>query len=83
MWGSGHTMWSNRRPDLAISGSAAASARLWDQAGVGPSDIDVAEIYDAFTPLVLIQMEDYGFVKKGEAGAFVRRGRPCSAGRCR
>ena len=51
-----------------------AAARLWAQAGVGPEDIDVAEIYDAFTPLVLIQMEDYGFVKKGEAGAFVRAG---------
>ena len=74
MWGSGHTMWSNRRPDLAISGSAAASSRLWAQAGVGPGDIDVAEIYDAFTPLVLIQMEDYGFCEKGEAGAMVRAG---------
>jgi len=67
-------MWSNRRPDLAISGSAAASPRLWAQAGVGPGEIDVAEIYDAFTPLVLIQMEDYGFCAKGEAGALVRSG---------
>jgi acetyl-CoA acetyltransferase len=74
MWGSGHTMWSNRRPDLAVSGSAAASPRLWAQAGVGPPEVDVAEIYDAFTPLVLIQMEDYGFCAKGEAGALVRSG---------
>jgi acetyl-CoA acetyltransferase len=37
-------------------------------AGAGPSDIDVACIYDAFTPLVLVQLEDYGFCKPGEAG---------------
>ena len=74
MWGSGHTLFSNRRPDLAISGAAAASPRLWSQAGVGPDEVDVAQIYDAFTPLVLIQMEDFGFCAKGEAGAFVRAG---------
>ena len=53
---------------------AAASQRLWAQAGVGPDEVDVAQIYDAFTPLVLIEMEDFGFCKKGEAGAFVRAG---------
>ena len=74
MWGSGHTLFSNRRPDLATSGVAAASQRLWAQAGLGPDEVDVAEIYDAFTPLVLIEMEDFGFCKKGEAGAFVRAG---------
>jgi len=74
MWGSGHTLFSNRRPDLATSGVAAASQRLWAQAGVGPDEVDVAQIYDAFTPLVLIEMEDFGFCKKGEAGAFVRAG---------
>ena len=73
-WGSGHTLFSNRRPDLGTSGSAAASRRLWSQAGLGPADVDVAELYDAFTPLVLIGLEDYGFCAKGEAGAFVRSG---------
>jgi acetyl-CoA acetyltransferase len=74
MWGSGHTLFSNRRPDLGVSGAAAASPRLWAQAGLGPADVDVAELYDAFTPLVLLQLEDYGFCAKGEAGAFVRAG---------
>ena len=80
MWGSGHTLFSNRRPDLAVSGAAAASTRLWAQAGLGPSEVDVAELYDAFTPLVLLQLEDYGFCNKGAAGAFVRAGETALGG---
>ncbi|HIK84539.1 MAG TPA: hypothetical protein EYG08_05445 [Myxococcales bacterium] len=45
------------------------------QAGVKPEDIDVALLYDCFTIVVLLQLEDYGFCKKGEGGAFVSGGR--------
>jgi acetyl-CoA acetyltransferase len=45
------------------------------QAGVGPSDVDLALLYDCFTIVVLLQLEDYGFCKKGEGGAFVEQGR--------
>ncbi len=45
------------------------------QAGVGPSDVDIALLYDCFTIVVLLQLEDYGFCKKGEGGAFVEQGR--------
>jgi acetyl-CoA acetyltransferase len=41
---------------------------------VGPSDVDVAELYDAFTPLVLVQLEDYGFCEPGSAADLVRSG---------
>ena len=44
-------------------------------AGIGPKDIDVAELYDCFTYVVLLTLEDYGFCKKGEGGAFVEGGR--------
>ena len=50
-------------------------------AGLGADDIDVAELYDAFTPLVLIQLEDYGFCKKGDAAAFVADGTTALGGR--
>ena len=44
-------------------------------AGLGPKDIDCAQIYDCFTYMVLTQLEDYGFCQKGEGGAFVEDGR--------
>jgi acetyl-CoA acetyltransferase len=43
-------------------------------AGVGPEDVDTAQIYDCFTYMVLTQLEDYGFCKKGEGGPFVASG---------
>ena len=44
-------------------------------AGLGPRDIDVAELYDCFTPVVIIELEDLGFCSKGEGGRFVEGGR--------
>ncbi len=45
------------------------------QANVSPVDIDLALLYDCFTIVVLLQLEDYGFCKKGEGGSFVEDGR--------
>ncbi|WP_073257216.1 acetyl-CoA acetyltransferase [Cryptosporangium aurantiacum] len=58
------------------SGPAAVSGRLaFERAGVRPEDIDVCEIYDAFTYMLLMTLEDLGFCKKGEGGPFVADGR--------
>ena len=43
-------------------------------AGLGPSDVDVALLYDHFSPLVIMQLEDYGFCPIGEGGPFVAEG---------
>jgi acetyl-CoA acetyltransferase len=47
---------------------------LWPNAGVGPEDIDVTGSYDAFTFTTMLQLEDYGFCKKGEGGQYVSDG---------
>ena len=70
VWGSGHTLFSNHRGDLTTSAAADACGRLWSMAGVGPSEVEAAFLYDAFTPLVLLQLEDYGFCGKGEGASF-------------
>ena len=48
--------------------------QVYSQSGLSPNDVDAAVIYDAFTPIVLWQLESWGFCGRGEAGAFVREG---------
>jgi acetyl-CoA acetyltransferase len=59
-----------------ISTVAGAYAReiLWPNAGVGPQDVDLTGAYDAFTFTAMLQLEDYGFCKKGEGGHYVSDG---------
>jgi acetyl-CoA acetyltransferase len=59
---------------LTRSAASDAGRRAYQMAGVGPKDIDFAELYDCFTPVVLIELEDLGFCDKGEGGAFVATG---------
>ena len=67
--------WMNMPDDVfATSGAEHVARRLYAEAGITPKDIDVALIYDHFSPLVIMQLEDYGFCAKGEGGAFVESG---------
>lgn len=54
--------------------------QLWEQSRLTPSDIQTAVIYDHFTPFVLPQLEEFGFVKRGEAKDFVRAGQHARGG---
>ncbi len=61
-------------PSLTSSGGVASAAAAFAMAGLAPSDIDLAELYDNFTISVIVQLEDMGFCKKGEGGPFVEAG---------
>ena len=58
--------------DITMSAAAQAGPDAFAEAGVRPDEIDIAMIYDSFTITVLICLEDLGFCKKGEGGAWVR-----------
>jgi acetyl-CoA acetyltransferase len=55
-------------------GAKESGAQAFQMAGIKPSDVDVAQIYDCFTYIALATLEDYGFCKKGEGGPFVTSG---------
>ncbi|MGW1882342.1 thiolase C-terminal domain-containing protein [Streptomyces sp. NPDC001970] len=61
--------------DFTASPAAVSGRLAFERAGVGPQDIEIAEIYDAFTYMTLVTLEDLGFCAKGEGGAFVEKGR--------
>jgi acetyl-CoA acetyltransferase len=64
-----------QRPDMTKLGLAKAAPIAFRMADVRHDEIDVAEIYDCFTWVVLCQLEDMGFCKKGEGGPFVQDGK--------
>jgi len=70
-----HQTMTNYFRDDPLEGPAWACAKLlWRHADIGPDDIDVAQLYDAFSPLILLSLEGYGFCKRGDAGSFVSDG---------
>lgn len=60
--------------DYTSAGQRTIAEDLYRNAGMGPQDIDVAMMYDHFTPMVLMGLEDFGIVKKGESGPFAAEG---------
>jgi acetyl-CoA acetyltransferase len=63
-----------QRATLTSTEAVRAGHTAFAMAGLQPKDIDVAQLYDCFTITVLMTLEDYGFCRKGEAGAFVADG---------
>jgi acetyl-CoA acetyltransferase len=69
------SMTSFYRPDITELPELGIVARqLYEVSGLTPADVDAAILYDAFTSIVLFQLEAYGFCKRGEAKDFVKNG---------
>jgi acetyl-CoA acetyltransferase len=62
------------RESITSTPASVVSEVLYRRAGLGPTDIDVAQLYDCFSITVLLQLEDWGFCKKGDGGPFVESG---------
>jgi acetyl-CoA acetyltransferase len=67
-------------PSLTSTAAAESGARAFAMAGLAPEDVDVLELYDAFTINVPLFLEDLGFCAKGEGGPFVEGGRIAPGG---
>jgi acetyl-CoA acetyltransferase len=67
-------------PDLTVTGAAESGRRAYAMAGLAAKDINVVELYDAFTINTILFLEDLGFCAKGEGGRFVEGGRIAPGG---
>ena len=67
-------------PDLTTTSAVQSGERAFAMAGLTPSDVDVLQLYDAFTITPILFLEDLGFCAKGEGGPFVAGGRIAPGG---
>jgi acetyl-CoA acetyltransferase len=76
------THWNiSQMPDFTTSAGATCIPEAFARAGVRPGDVDTLQFYDSFTITALVLLEDAGFCKKGEGGAFVSAGHLRRGGR--
>jgi acetyl-CoA acetyltransferase len=73
--GCGQSVTHTSISSLTLTGAAASGRAAYQMAKLGPADVDVLELYDAFTINTILFLEDLGFCAKGEGGAFVTEGR--------
>jgi acetyl-CoA acetyltransferase len=67
-------------PDLTVTGAVQSGRAAYEMARLGPGDVDVIELYDAFTINTILFLEDLGFCQKGEGGRFISDGRIAPGG---
>lgn len=76
----GRANFGSEEPEL-VTGGATAAKIAYDMAGIGPSDVSIAEFYAPFTCAGIVSLEDYGFCGRGEGAAFVAEGHTAPGGR--
>lgn len=74
-FGEGHTRGPLESATLTTLGGKQAAATAYQMADLTPRDINFAELYDCFTAITIVTLEDYGFCAKGEGGPWVEHGR--------
>lgn len=76
------TWWNSisQAQDVTTTAAAESGPRAYAAAGIGPADVQTAQLYDAFTINTILFLEDLGFCAKGEGGAFVAEGRIAPGG---
>ena len=73
-YSSGTANLTNRESFVGLRAAVLAAERAFKQAGLGPSDVEVADVHDCFTIAEIMAYEDVGFCKKGEGGKLIREG---------
>ena len=82
--GAGEANWHrniSQMPDLTVTAASESGSRAFEMAGLTPQDVDVVELYDAFTINPILFLEDLGFCRKGEGGPLVSDGVTAPGGR--
>ncbi|WP_426958429.1 thiolase family protein [Muricoccus radiodurans] len=75
-FGQGHSSWEvTLRPELSSTQAKASARTAFGMAGIGPGDVQVAQLYDCFTVTPLMTLADYGFCPPDQLGGFVAEGR--------
>ena len=77
------TWWNSiaQAQDVTTTAAAESAPRAYGAAGIGPTDVQVVQLYDAFTINTILFLEDLGFCPKGEGGRFVSDGAIAPGGR--
>jgi acetyl-CoA acetyltransferase len=73
-WGGATPIYSRDEAELSEGPTEVLAKKVYEQAGVGPEDVKVAQVHDAFTPGEVLTVEKLGFCKPGEGGPFVWEG---------
>lgn len=81
-WAGGSPVYAPERPPQGEGPTGLVARRAYAAAAIGPEDIDVTQVHDAFTPGEILTIEELGYVRPGEGGPFVWEGGTEITGRC-
>lgn len=73
-WAAGSAVYTGGEPTLAEADEEHLAKKVYEMAGLGPQDVHVAQVHDAFSPAEIFVIEDLGFCSRGEGGPFVWEG---------